>query len=197
MEEYNQGVQEMKIAIYLRVSKDEMSDSGKLQNTDNQLIPLKKFCEAMDYEIVEVFTDRSSGGDSNRPEFQRMLGQVRQRRFDLILVWRLDRFSRESISNTMAYIRQLREYRTGLKSLNESWLDTTQEGIAELILSVMAWANNNEKKKISDNTKAGLVRAKAEGKRCGRHPKDCQCKKHKQTPPQNTNTFQAQETSKV
>jgi DNA invertase Pin-like site-specific DNA recombinase len=175
----------MKVGLYCRVSKDEMSDSGKLQNTDNQLIPLQKFCEAMQYEIVGTFIDRASGGDSNRPEFQKMLGQVRQKRFDMILVWRLDRFSRESISNTMAYIKQLRQFNTSLKSLNESWLDTSQEGISELILSVMAWANNNEKKKISDNTKAGLVRAKAEGKLCGRHPKDCQCKKHRKTPPSN------------
>ena len=173
----------MKVAIYVRVSKDEMSDSGKLQNTDNQLIPLRSFAHAMSYDVVEEFVDRASGGDSNRPEFQRMLSMVRQKRFDLILIWRLDRFSRESISNTMSYINQLKKYNTGLKSLQESWLDTTQEGITELVLSVMAWANNNEKRKISDNTKAGLIRAKAEGKILGRHPKLCGCKKHRKTPP--------------
>jgi DNA invertase Pin-like site-specific DNA recombinase len=174
----------MKVAIYCRVSKDEMSDSGKLQNTDNQLIPLRKFCDAMSYEVAGEFIDRSSGGDSNRPEFQKMLGQVRQRRFDMILIWRLDRFSREGITNTMSYINQLRQYKTALKSLNESWLDTSQEGITELVLSVMAWASAEERKKISQNTKAGLQRARAEGKRCGRHPLDCQCPKHrKQTPP--------------
>lgn len=173
----------MKVALYARVSKDEMSDSGKLQNTDNQLIPLRKFAEAMGYTIIDEFIDRASGGNSNRPEFQRMLGMVRQKRFDLVLVWRLDRFSRESIMNTMSYIKQLREYKTGLKSLNESWLDTSQEGVSDLVLGIMAWANNNEKKKISDNTKAGLVVARASGKILGRHPKDCQCKKHKKTPP--------------
>ncbi len=174
----------MRVAIYCRVSKDEMSDSGKLQNTDNQLIPLRKFCEAMSYEVIAEFVDRSSGGDSNRPDFQKMLGQVRQRRFDMILIWRLDRFSREGITNTMSYINQLRQYKTALKSLNESWLDTSQEGVTELVLSVMAWASAEERKKISQNTKAGLQRARAEGKRCGRHPLDCQCPKHrKQTPP--------------
>ena len=94
----------------------------------------------------------------------------------------------EEQSRTLARVsglilKQLKEYKTGLKSLNESWLDTSQEGISELILSVMAWANNNEKKKISDNTKAGLVRARLEGKILGRHSLSCQCKKHKQTPP--------------
>lgn len=175
----------MKVAIYCRVSKDEVASDGRLQNTDNQLIPLRKFCEAMSYTIVEEFIDRASGGDSNRPEFQRMLGKVRQRHFDLILVWRLDRFSREGITNTMSYINQLRSYKTGLKSLQESWIDTTQEGVTELVLSVMAWASAEERKKISANTKAGLVRARAEGKILGRHPKDCQCKKHRKTPPSN------------
>lgn len=173
----------IRVAIYCRVSKDEMSDSGKLQNTDNQLIPLRKFADALGYIVIGEFVDRASGGDSNRPEFQRMLSMVRQKRFDLVLVWRLDRFSREGITNTMSYIKQLRDYKTGLKSLEESWLDTSQDGVADLVLSVMAWANNNEKKKISSNTKAGLVRARLEGKILGRHPKGCECKKHKKTPP--------------
>lgn len=173
----------MNVALYCRVSKDEASSDGSLQNTDNQLVPLRKFAEAMSYNIIAEFTDRASGGDSNRPEFQRMLGMVRQKRFNLILVWRLDRFSREPIANTMAYIKQLRDYKTGLKSLNESWLDTTQEGVADLVLGIMAWANNNEKKKISENTKAGLVIARAKGKIIGRHPLNCECPKHKKTPP--------------
>lgn len=172
----------MKCAIYCRVSKDEMSDSGQLQNTDNQLFPLRKFAEAMSYDVVGEFIDRASGGDSNRPEFQRMLGMVRQRRIDLVLVWRLDRFSREGIANTMSYIKQLRDFKCGLKSLNESWLDTSQEGVSDLVLGVMAWANNNEKKKISQNTKAGLATARLKGKRLGRHPLDCDCPKHKKPP---------------
>lgn len=176
---FKKGGVKIKVAIYCRVSKDEVASDGRLQNTDNQLIPLRKFCEAMEYTIVEEFIDRASGGDSNRPNFQRMLGMVRQRRFDLILIWRLDRFSREGIGNTMSYIKQLREYKTGLKSLNESWIDTTQEGVTELVLSVMAWASAEERKKISTNTKAGLMTARAKGKLLGRHFLNCQCPKHK------------------
>jgi DNA invertase Pin-like site-specific DNA recombinase len=89
-----------------------------------------------------------SGGISNRPEFQKMLGRVRQRHFDLILVWALDRFSREGMINTLSYIRQLREYKTGLKSLQETWLDTSQEGVADLLLAFMAWVAEQEKKRI-------------------------------------------------
>lgn len=167
----------MKVAIYARVSKDEMSSDGKLQDPDNQLIPLRKFCQAMSWEISEEFIDRASGGNSNRPDFQRMLGRVRQRHFDVILVWALDRFSREGMTNTLSYIKQLKEYKTGLKSLQESWLDTTNEGVAELLLAIFSWVAAEEKRKISERTKAGLAKLKAKGVQLGRPRK---------SPPQNT-----------
>lgn len=105
---------DFKVAIYARVSKDEASSDGKLQDPENQLQPLRKFAEAMGWKVSEEFVDRASGGNSNRPEFQRMLGRVRQRHFDIILIWALDRFSREGMMNTLSYIRQLKEYKTGL-----------------------------------------------------------------------------------
>lgn len=158
----------MKVALYARISKDEASHEGKLQDPLNQLIPLRKFCEAMSWTITAEFVDRASGGDRNRPEFQAMLGRVRQRHFDLILVWALDRFSREGMTHTLAYIRQLREYKTALKSLQESWLDTTQEGVSELLLAIFAWVASEEKRKISERTKAGLAKLKARGVQLGR-----------------------------
>lgn len=162
----------MKVAIYARVSKDEASSDGKLQDPENQLAPMRKFCEAMGWENTGEFVDRASGGNSNRPEFQKMLGQVRQRRFDSIMVWSLDRFSREGMTNTLSYIRQLKEYKTGLKSLQETWLDTNQEGVAELLLAIFAWVAAEEKRKISERTKAGLAKLKANGVKLGRPRKN-------------------------
>lgn len=158
----------MRVALYARVSKDEASSDGSLQDPENQLQPLRKFCHAMGWEIYKEFVDRTSGGSPNRPQFQAMLGEVRQRHFDMILVWALDRFSREGMVNTLSYIKQLREYKTGLKSLQESWLDTSQEGIAELLIAFMAWVAADEKRKISERTKAGLAKLKAKGIKLGR-----------------------------
>src|SRR3989344_1490363 len=118
------GDSEVRVALYARVSKDEASSDGSLQDPENQLIPMRKFCEAMGWNLQKEFVDRASGGSANRPEFQSMLAQVKQRHFDLILIWALDRFSREGMSNTLSYIRTLRDYKTGLKSMKESWLDT-------------------------------------------------------------------------
>jgi len=158
----------MKVALYARVSKDEASSDGKLQDPENQLQPLRKFCNAMEWDISEEFVDRASGGSANRPEFQRMLGRVRQKHFDLVLVWALDRFSREGMSSTLSYIKQLKTHNTGLRSLQESWLDTSQEGVAELLLAVMSWVAAEERRKISERTKAGLAKLKAKGVKLGR-----------------------------
>lgn len=158
----------MKVALYARVSKDESKSDGKFQDPENQLAPLKKHCEAMEWEIKEVFIDRASGGDRNRPEFQRMMGHVAQRHYDIILVWALDRFSREGISHTLAYIKQLQKYKTALKSLQESWLDTTSEGVGQLLLAILAWVAEEERKRISQRTKAGLAKLKAKGVQLGR-----------------------------
>jgi len=83
-----------------------------------------------------------------------------QRKFDGIIVWRLDRFSREGPMNTMAYIKQLRDRGVWLKSMTESWLDTTQMGITDAILALMAWMAEEERRRISERTKAGIQRRK-------------------------------------
>lgn len=161
----------MKVALYARVSKDEMTADGRLQNTDNQLEPMRAFCNAMGWEISAEFVDRVSGGTSDRPGFQAMLGRVRQRHFELILVWALDRFSREGMSNTLSYLKQLKEYRTALKSMQESWLDTRQEGFSELLLGIMAWVAEEERKRLAARIKAGIARKRAAGSTWGRPKK--------------------------
>lgn len=161
----------MKIAIYARVSKDTADSSGRLQDPENQIVPLQKWADALGDPNPTIYVDRISGGNSNRPEFRAMLAKCRQRHHDLIIVWALDRFSREGIINTMSYIKQLRKYGVALRSYQESWCDTSQEGITDMILAVMSWAAAEERKKISDRTKAGLERARRQGKRLGRPPK--------------------------
>src|SRR3989344_2657805 len=109
-----------KCVIYMRVSK-----SDKTQDPENQKEPLKKMAESLGLKVVGHYTDMASGGNSNRPKFQQMLKNAKERKFDIILVWSLDRFSREGISNTLAYLEGLTKSGVGLKSLQESWLDTT------------------------------------------------------------------------
>ena len=158
----------MKVALYARVSKDEASSDGSLQDPENQLVPMRKYCDAMGWQVSKEFMDKASGGSANRPDFQSMLSQVKQKHFDLILVWALDRFSREGMTSTLKYIQVLKAYKTGLKSLQEQWLDTTQEGVSELLLALMSWVAQQERQRISERTKAGLAKRKAQGMKLGR-----------------------------
>ena len=153
----------MRIAIYARVSKDDGT-----QDPQNQINPLRDFAKALDGEIVEEYVDTASGGNSDREAFQRMLADVDKRKFDLLLVWALDRISREGISNTLAYIERFKRNGVAVKSLNESWLDTRDDGIGQLLISIFSWVAAQERKRIIERTKAGLEKAKRNGKTLGR-----------------------------
>lgn len=162
----------MKVAIYVRVSLEEASGKNRqFQNPENQIVPLKDFCKAMGYEIVEIYEDRMSGANPARPNFRRMMKDAMLRRFSGILVWKLDRFSREGVIPTMSYIKKLKNRGIWLRSMTESWLDTSEEGITDIVLAIMSWASHEEKKKISERTKAGIARKRAIGQWKGGRPR--------------------------
>jgi len=151
----------MKAVLYARVSKEEAG----LQNPQNQLKPLRKLAEAMGFTISKEYIDCASGGNPNRPSFRLMMEAVKRHEFDIILIWALDRFSREGILNTLSYLATLRKNNVALKSLQESWLDTRDEGMGHLLIAIFAWVAEQERKRISERTKAGLKGKKNVGKR--------------------------------
>lgn len=161
----------MKVAIYVRVSKAEKDPKGRqYQEPMNQLEPLKKFCDDMKWKIKYEFVERASGANSNRPEFQKLMAEARQHHFDLVLVWALDRFSREPILNTLKYIEDLKKHNVFLKSFTEN-IDTREEGVSELIMIILVWLSAEERKRISKRTKASIQRLKNLGVYKGGRPK--------------------------
>lgn len=160
---------QVKAAIYSRVSKEDAGE--RFQDPSNQVEPLKEFCKSMGWEVKFIFIDKKSGADSNRPEFKRMLTEVRQHHFDLLLVWSLDRFSREPLLNTLSYLEQLKKHNVFLKSYTEN-IDTREGGTQELIMVILMWLAQEERDKISRRTKAGIQRRKNLGVwKGGRPPK--------------------------
>ena len=147
-----------KAVIYARVSTGE-------QNPENQIEQLKTMQKLQNYMLIGEYIDYVSGGSANRPEFQRMLNDARLRKFDVILVWSLDRFSREGINNTLSYLKHLKNHKVSLKSLKEPWLDTSDTGMGELLIAIFSWVAQQERQRISERTKAGLANAKNVGKR--------------------------------
>ena len=161
----------MKVALYARVSMDEAADDRRFQDPENQLRPLREFCGSMGWEVTAEYVDKMSGANPARPQFRQMLQDAMLRRFTGIVVWKLDRFSREGILSTMSYIKQLKGRGVWLRSQTESWLDTSQEGITEIMLAIMAWAAAEERKKISERTKAGIAKRRALGHWKGGRPR--------------------------
>ena len=153
----------MKIGIYARVSKNDES-----QDPLNQINPLRDYAKALGGEVVEEYVDMASGGSSDRESFIRMLSDADKHRFDLLLIWALDRFSREGISNTIGYLERFKRNNIAIKSLQESWLDTRDEGLGQLLLAIFSWVAQQERKRIVERTRAGLERAKRQGKKLGR-----------------------------
>ncbi|MGD0336200.1 MAG: recombinase family protein [Candidatus Omnitrophota bacterium] len=153
----------MKIAVYARVSKSDES-----QDPQNQLNPLRDYAKAIGGEIAAEYVDLTSGGSSDRESFLKMLNDADKRKFDLLLIWALDRFSREGISNTLGYLERLKRNGVAIKSLKEAWLDTQDAGLGQLLIAVFSWVAQQERMRIVERTKAGLERARREGKRLGR-----------------------------
>src|SRR3989344_5901533 len=150
-------------AIYLRVSTED-------QNPENQIADVKKFAEALKCKAVEVYVDKESGQYSDRRDFQRMMADARAGKFKILFIWALDRFSREGIQATLTHIEELKKIGVTIKSYQESWLDTANEGIWQLLVAILSWAANQELKRFKERSIAGKRTMLANGKLIGSYP---------------------------
>ena len=151
----------MKAALYLRVSTDK-------QELENQLEPLKMFARGRGIKVVQVYRDMATGKNSDRPALNRMLKDAHRHAFDVIVVWALDRLSREGMSRTVQLIEMLERMGIGVISYSEPYLDTTNELARNILLAVVSTLAKAEREKISERTRAGLARVKRSGKKLGR-----------------------------
>lgn len=149
----------MKVAIYARVSTAE-------QTTETQLLPLRDYCQRNCYEIYEQYIDDGfSGKDDKRPAFERMLNDMRGKKFECIVVWKIDRVGR-SLQHLLNFLAELRKRNVHFVSTTEQIDTSTPHG--ELIWNIMGAFAQFERSIIVSRTKAGLERAKKEGKTLGR-----------------------------
>jgi site-specific DNA recombinase len=163
----------MKVALYARVSMEEGDTKDRrYQEPENQLEPLRKWAESQEWIIAKEYVDKCSGADHNRPNFQKMLNDAMLMHFNAVLVWKLDRFSREGIGHTLAYITRLKTRNIALKSMTETWLDTGNDNpLSEMLIAVFSWVAAEERRKISERTKLGIQRRRNLGIWRGGRPK--------------------------
>ncbi|MDF1866710.1 MAG: recombinase family protein, partial [Saprospiraceae bacterium] len=117
------------------------------------------------FEVTGEYVDYASGKTEHREQYKTMLDLVRKRQIEVVLVWRYDRFAR----STQALVNALNEFKSlgvDFISYQENVDTTTPQG--ELIFSIMASLAQFESALISDRVKAGMARAKAQGKRISR-----------------------------
>ncbi|MFC1953182.1 recombinase family protein [Chloroflexota bacterium] len=153
----------MKVCIYVRVS------TGMQDNT-NQLAVLLEWANQRGYEVVKVYEEEESAWrNGHQKELANLIEDAWKRKFQAVLVWALDRLSREGALAILSLVQKLSVHGVKVLSYQESWTEAPGE-MAELLFALTGWLSILDTQRRSERTKAGLARVKALGKRLGRPP---------------------------
>jgi DNA invertase Pin-like site-specific DNA recombinase len=147
-------------ALYCRVSTAD-------QNPDTQLLDLREFAKQRGFEIVGEYTDVISGAKSKRPGLDRLMSDARRHRFDVVLVAAFDRIAR-NVRHFLEVLDELNHLNIEFVSHREN-IDTGGPLGRAMVVIVGAIAEL-ERSLIVERVKAGMRRAKLEGRRIGRTP---------------------------
>jgi DNA invertase Pin-like site-specific DNA recombinase len=152
----------MRTALYARVST-----RYKGQDTENQLSQLREFARTQGWTITGEYVDRVTGKHSDRERFQKLFQDASQRKFDMVLFWSLDRFSREGVLETLNHLQRLSSHGVGYRSFTEQYLDSC--GVfKDAVLAILAVIAKQERIRLSERTIAGLEKARRNGRVGGR-----------------------------
>ena len=156
----------MRTALYMRVSTND-------QNSTMQLDELRAYCQRRGWTITETFLDEGvSGSKASRPALDRLMKQAKRRAFDVVLVYRYDRFARslKQLVDTLCTFDSL-----GIQfvSIHEGVDTSTPNG--RLVFGIFASIAEFERSLIIQRTRSGMQAAKARGKRIGRPTVNVDC----------------------
>ncbi|MGV8956583.1 recombinase family protein [Lactococcus lactis] len=148
-----------KVAIYCRVSTLNQAEDG--YSIGEQQDKLNKYCEIMGWEVIETYTDAGfSGSNIERPAMKQMLKDAANHRFNTILVYKLDRLSRNTSDNLYLIKEVFKKNNIEFVSLNEK-IDTS-DAMGEFFFTLLAAVAEMERKTITERMVLGrLGRAKA------------------------------------
>lgn len=152
-------------AVWIRVSTSH-------QVTDNQVPDLERFASHHGYEIAERYLVSESAwnggkdGGEYKATLQRALDDAWQGKFSVLIVWALDRITREGAEGALRVLRQFRERGCTVISVKESWLNGSPE-VQDVLVAFAGWMAEQESRRRSERIRAGLERRRAEGKAIG------------------------------
>jgi DNA invertase Pin-like site-specific DNA recombinase len=148
-----------RVGIYLRVSQAD-------QTTDNQLLDLQRVAEQRGWDIAETYVDHGVSGKSDRrPALDRLRRDAMHGKLDVVAAWSVDRLGR-SVAHVVSLLHDLTEQKVAVYLHQQQVDGTTTAGKA--MLAMCAVFSEFEWNTTSDRIKAGIERARKEGKRIGR-----------------------------
>ena len=154
-----------RVALYARIST-----TGRGQDSGLQLDELRQVAAQRGWTIIGEYADDGiSGTKDTRPALDRMMADVRRGRIDVIMVWRFDRFAR-SVSHLLVALNEFRERGVDFISVREQVDTSTPMGRA--VFTIVAAIAELEREIIVERVRAGVARAQAHGKHCGRPRRD-------------------------
>ena len=154
-----------RVALYARVST-----SNGNQDPELQISELREYVTRRGWEIAEIYTDNGvSGSKDSRPALNRLMADAGQRKFDTVLVWKLDRFGR-SLRHLINALAELEARGIAFVSLRDNLDLGTPSG--RLMFQIIGAMAEFERALIQERVKAGLRHARSKGERLGR-PAGC------------------------
>lgn len=151
-------------AIYARVSTINAGQDPTLQTRE-----LKEYCQRRGWHVFDCYVDNGvSGKKDSRPQLNRMMQDAHERRFDVVVVWRFDRFAR-SVSHLLRALETFNSLGVQFVSLSEQVDTSTPTG--KMVLTVLGAVAELERNLIVERVRAGLRHARSKGKRLGRPKK--------------------------
>jgi DNA invertase Pin-like site-specific DNA recombinase len=145
-------------ALYARVSTHD-------QTSENQLLELRRYAEARGWTAREFVDEGVSGAKESRPALDALVKDARRRRFDVLVVWRLDRLGR-NLRHLILLLDELTALGVSFVSLGEGIDTSTPAG--RLQLHILGAIAEFERSRIAERVKAGVERARRQGRRLGR-----------------------------
>jgi len=146
--------------LYTRVSTVD-------QNLQTQLLDLQQLAAQRGYEIVHAYEDRISGAKSRRPGLEELMRDARRGRFDIVLVWACDRIAR----STRHFLEILDELnRLGIEFVSFREQIDTGGPLGRAIVVIIGAIAELERSLIVERVRAGMRRARLEGRHIGRRP---------------------------
>lgn len=150
-----------RVALYARCSTLNHS-----QDPEMQLRELREYCARRGWEIIGEYTDAGvSGAKDTRPELTRLMADAHKRRFDIVCVWKFDRFAR-SVSHLLRALETFKVLGIEFCSYSEQLDTSTPAG--KMVFTVLGAVAELERSLIAERVRAGIRNARAKGKRLGR-----------------------------